>query len=78
MIPIKFRQANVVFAKDQPQYQPLPAFKSDDGQTISCWQLNLKERFKILLTGKLWLTVLTFNQPLQPLLPSVDYPFLKK
>lgn len=77
MKPIKFKEANVTFAKDQPEYLPLPAFKSDDGVVISCWQLNLKERLKILIGGKMWLRMLTFNHPLQPQRPQVDCPFLR-
>jgi len=66
-----------VYAKDQPEYIPLPVYKNDEGQLISCWQLTWKERFKILFVGKLWLSVLTFHKPLQPLLPQVEYPFIK-
>jgi hypothetical protein len=29
----------------------------------------------MLLTGRMWWSVLTFNHPLQPQLPSVDRPF---
>jgi hypothetical protein len=30
MKPIEFKEKNVVFAKDQPQYQPLPALKTKE------------------------------------------------
>ena len=68
MTPIKFPEANVTFAKDQSEYQPLPAFKSDtqQGEVVSCWQLSLKERLRLLFTGKLWVSLLTFNKPLTP------------
>ena len=78
MKPIKFAEANTTFAKDQPEYLPLPAHKSEDGQVISCWEPTLLERLKILFGGKLWILVLTFNQRLQPQLPMVNYPFVKK
>lgn len=68
MTPIKFPEANVTFAKDQPEYQPLPAFKknSPQGEVVSCWKLSLKERLRILFTGKLWVSLYTFNNPLTP------------
>lgn len=77
MKPINFPESNIVFAKNQKEYLPLPAFKSDKGDVISLWQLSFIERIKVLFTGKLWLYVLTFNSPLQPQRPTVDYPFVK-
>jgi hypothetical protein len=72
MKPIEFKEQNIIFAKNQKEYLPLPAFVKVDGDVISCWRLSFKERFKILFTGKLWLCVKTFNTKLQPLLPTVD------
>lgn len=68
MKPIEFPEQNIVFAKDQPEYVPLPAFKfpGEKGEVISCWKLSLRERFRILWTGKLWVELLTFNNPLTP------------
>ena len=50
MTPKQFKEANVTFAKDQPEYQPLPALKLDTptGEVISCWKLTARERFKII------------------------------
>lgn len=75
MKPVKFKEQNTTYAENQPEYLPLPAHKTEDGQVISCWQLSLRERVKMLFSGKLWLRVLTFNGPLQPLAPDVDRPF---
>ncbi len=69
MIPIKFKESNIVFAKNQEPYLPLPAWKKPDddkGTIICCWQATLKERLKILFTGKLYLSLLSFNKPLTP------------
>ena len=68
MKPIEFKHQNIVFAKDQPEYQPLPALKldSENGEVISCWKLSFKERIRIIFTGKLWLSLMTFNKPLTP------------
>jgi len=55
-----------VFAADQPEYIPLPAYRTEDGMVITRWRLTWRERLQVLLTGNLWLSVLTFNRPLQP------------
>lgn len=77
MEPIEFEEANVVFGKDQPPYLPLPAYCDDvqGGRIFHCWQLSWWERFKILFTGRLWISVLTFNKKLQPIKPMADNPF---
>jgi len=76
MKPINFKDSNCVFAKDQPEYLPLPACKIEgvEGEVISCWQLTWLERFKILLKGRFYFSVWTFNRPLQPQRPWIDNP----
>jgi len=71
---IKFKECNVTYAKNQPEYLPLPAYKTSDGMVTSCWGLSFFERLKVVLIGKIYLEVLTFNQPLQPLRMSVSKP----
>jgi hypothetical protein len=68
MKPVYFKEHNVVFAKDQPEYQPLPALRYDSpkGEVVSCWKLSFTERLKMLFTGKLWVCLLSFNNPLTP------------
>lgn len=69
MKPIEFPEHNVVFAKDQPEYKPLPAFRepnSEYGEVVSCWKLSFTERLRILFTGKMWVSLMTFNKPLTP------------
>jgi len=78
MKPIKFKEQNCILAEDQPQYQPLPVYRAEDGQVISCWSLTFKERLRVLFSGKIWYSVLTFNKPLQPQLPSIDSPFIEE
>ena len=73
---IKFDECNITYAKDQPQYNPLVAQKSVDGIVTSCWRLNIWERLKILFTGRIFLQVLTFNKPLQPLKMVVSNPIM--
>ena len=79
MKPIKFKEHNVVFAKNQEPYLPLPAYRDDKegGRIFHCWQLSVRERIKILFTGKLWINVLNFKHPPQPILPMIDSSFKK-
>ena len=74
---IDFPEQTVVIAKDQPEYLPLPAhrFKDDpQGRIACCWRMTLRERLRVLWTGRLWHQVLTFGQPLQPQLLSTEKP----
>lgn len=80
MTLIEFPEQTVVIAKDQPEYNPLPAYQYNDkeGTIVCCWKLSFKERIKLLFTGKLWHHILTFHQSLQPQLLQVNSPFIKK
>ena len=71
---IKFPECNMTYAENQPEYKLLPALKMEDGEIVTCWELSIRERFKIMFSGKIWLNVLTFNRPLQPLLMSANKP----
>ena len=75
MKPIEFKEANVVYAKDQPEYLPLPAHRLHDGEVITCWKLTLRERLRVLFKGRLWICIMTFNHPLQPVRPNVHKPY---
>jgi hypothetical protein len=84
MTPIEFKGQNVIFAKDQPEYQPLPALviEGNEGEVISCWQLTDEELERLNKTKCIYLSQLCFthidkdgNQrlnPLQPILPMVE------
>jgi len=71
---ISFPEVNAVYAKDQPEYRPLPCHRRPDGQLTCCWKLTLRERLRLLFTGKVWHTVLTFGHQLQPQLLEVNKP----
>lgn len=68
MEPTNFKEQNTVFAKNQEQYKPLPAYKANTptGEVVTCWRLSFVERLRILFTGRLWACLLTFNGPLAP------------
>lgn len=72
MEPLKFPECNATFGEGQPQYKPLPALLFPDGQVITCWQLSDEEKARVAETGQIWLSQLTFNRPLQPVLMTVE------
>lgn len=70
---IKFKECNVEIAKDQPEYKPLYAcYDYATNIVTTCYKFNLFERLKFLFTGKLWLMQMTFGNPLQPQLPTIN------
>lgn len=71
---IKFKECNVVYAEDQKEYLPLPAHRTLDGRVTSCWGLTFKERIVVLFSGKIFVRMMTFNKPLQPLKVTVRNP----
>lgn len=74
---ISFPEQTIVIAKDQPEYIPMPAYRQlgdPHGKLICCWELTFAERLKLLFSGVIWHSILTFNDPLQPQLLSVDKP----
>lgn len=73
---LHFHVLETVFAKDQPEYLPLPAIVTDDGTVITRWKLSWRERLRVMFSGNLYLSQMTFGEPLQPQLPSVDEPQL--
>ena len=79
MKPIKFKEVNTVYGANQSEYKPLPAYKLDtpQGEVVVCFKLSVRERLKMLLTGRMWLISYTFNKPLLPLLPLADSPIVK-
>jgi len=77
---IEFPEQTTVFAKDQPEYLPLPAHLTlgdPRGRITCCWQLTWRERLSVLTSGKVWHQILTFNKPLQPQLLMVKKPDMK-
>ena len=55
MKPVEFPGVNVVFAKDQPEYMPLPAMKipnDPQGLIITKWNCPFKKGDRIKYNGK--------------------------
>lgn len=77
---IEFAEQTVVIAKNQPEYEPLPAhvFEGDrQGRIACCWKLTWWERLQVLWSGLVWHQVLTFGRALQPQLLTVEKPDMR-
>jgi len=76
MIPVTFPECNVVLAMGQDEYEPLQAYRAPaDGQTICAFRLSPTELEEIAKTRTIWISVLTFNNPFQPIGLSTQCPF---
>lgn len=63
----------ITYAKDQPEYIPLPAVRSADGKIVTRWTLTDAERAAIANGADIFLFVWTHNNPLQPVALDIDY-----
>lgn len=63
----EFRDLETIYAKDQKEYTPLPVIKNASGVVLSRWKLTDSERQAIAEGADVFLSVWTFNHPLQPL-----------
>jgi hypothetical protein len=57
----------VLYGSDQ-NYITMPAIRRNDqfGVVTSCWRLSVFERCKVLLTGRIYVSLMTFGKPIQP------------
>jgi hypothetical protein len=74
---VEFPEQTTVYAKDQPEYLPLPAHRfvgDPQGRIACCWGLTWRERLLVLWRGVIWHEILTFDAPLQPQRLSIEKP----
>ena len=57
----------IVYAKDQPEYLPLRTLRAPDGRVFSRWSMTDEQRRAVAEGADIFVQVLTFNEPLQPL-----------
>ena len=76
MKPVDFPGANTTFGKEQPEYLPLPAYWRED-EVTSCWELTPEEVNEVIATRRIYVTLVNFNQPLQPQRVSVYNPIIE-
>jgi len=72
----KYVEHEIVFAKDQPEFIPLPALRIDAEQGIFLirWTMTWRERLRAFFSGSVYLQVMTFNKGLQPVALFVEPP----
>jgi len=61
----------VVFAKDQPEYEPLPAAVDPQGVVMTEWELSAEDLAGVVNGGRIRLWIWTFGAPLQPVMLEV-------
>jgi len=63
----------IIYAKDQPEYIPLRTLVSagPDRKVISRWTLTNEQRKAVAEGADIFLQLLTFGRPLQPILMAV-------
>ena len=66
----------VTYAKDQPEYLPLPGLRSvtKERTVLTRWRLSWREWFGILIGRDLWLQQWTFGAPLSPVKLTIGRP----
>ncbi|MBO0947346.1 hypothetical protein [Fibrella forsythiae] len=69
-----FPERNMKLAEHQPEYKTLPALylREPYGQFITCWALTPWQRVRLLRTGKLWASQLTWKDQFQPITFTTD------
>jgi len=67
------KSVETVYAKDQPEYNELPTFRSERA-VLSRWALSAEERAHIAAGGDLFICMMNFGGPLLPILPMACGP----
>jgi hypothetical protein len=69
-----YETAEVIFAKDQPQYLPLPALilQGEGKPVVSRWKLDDEERSRIAQGADILLTQMIFDGPYNPIQMEVS------
>lgn len=63
----------VVYAKDQPEYDPLPVLRTEN-TLLTRWKLDDRERAHIAAGGDIFIGVMHFGGRLQPMCPMAVEP----
>lgn len=64
----------IVIAKDQPEYMPLPVIVFQGGVILSRWHMDDAERVAVAATGELYICLLTFGREMPDVKFQVDNP----
>jgi ATP sulfurylase len=75
MKPVKFKESNIEFAKNQDEYETLPAYydpEDKNGIAITCWKMNFFDRIRAVFSGKVFIALWTFNHGFSPMLSTMN------
>lgn len=78
ILPTNPQVPEIVLAKDQPEYLPLPVVVVNSiGPTtvVTRWELSDEDREAVASGGTLWLETYTFGEDYQPIRPTFVEPF---
>lgn len=78
MTSVKFDEANVALAENQPEYETLHIHydvEDVEGKMTACFKLTDEEIAEIVATKKIWHTQLTFGNNFQPIYMTTKNPF---
>lgn len=77
MKPVSFDDQNITYTaiEGMPKCGLLPALRTTDNHIISCWKMSLKERFRVIITGTVWLGVAGLVP--QPTFIEAERPYFK-
>lgn len=75
MVPVAFPQSNIVIGRGQEEYDEIPALLDSDSVITSCWRLSEEEIARVMKTGVIWVSQITFGRKFQPQVLLVDPPF---
>lgn len=77
MTATEFPEVNLRIAENQEEYETLPVridLEDPQHEAIMCFKLDDAEIKQVLETGEIWISVLTFGKPFQPIGQSVLKP----
>lgn len=66
----------IVVAEHQDEYQNLPAIPLEGGMILTRWKLDEAERRRVAETGDIYVSMMTFGNPVTPLLLTVEPPHI--
>lgn len=76
MLAVEFPYQDDIAAKDHAEYLPLPymSLRDERGSLVFCFEGNEQEREQFAKTGKLYVSLMTFGNPIQPIMvtPNID------
>lgn len=76
--PVLAGCAEIVIAENQPPYDPIRAVVVDPATILTRWKLSWRERLVVLFSGNVYLYVMTFGKPLQPLAMQAEKPGIER